>query len=516
MIKKLGLQKYLLIIISGVVFISLISSLFTVAYIQRSITGLIKASEESARTTNNIINLSIDISSIQSGISALLTEKDPDVIEASVAAIQAKSKKVLVDISQCQFDCPSIAELNINYDKKVSELINTKILLGKTSEAIEYYIGDVSPVYLKVLADLNNKGDIVQKNTDLQLKQSAEQAVQLKYVIASSSGLMIVIILLGGLSFRKSLVKALNAISEELKMSTSTIKDTSNKVASTSDFLSESSTEQNASIQSTSQAVQEISSMTEVNKNNVGISTKNAQESQEQIGEGKLAISNMLSAIGKISSSNNQMVSQITKNENEFGEVIHLIQDIDSKTKIINDIVFQTKLLSFNASVEAARAGEHGKGFSVVAEEIGNLAVMSGKAATEISELLNNSVKRVNEIVKNSQSAMGQIVETGKITIAEGTKSANSCHQIFDRISEESSQICSILEEINAGTLEQSKGIEEVNKSMLQLNEVANKGEQISQESFQMSAKLNEQSEQLSKIVNELVVMIDGSKNNLN
>ena len=73
-----------------------------------------------------------------------------------------------------------------------------------------------------------------------------------------------------------------------------------------------------------------------------------------------------------------------------------LISEIGNKTKVINDIVFQTKLLSFNASVEAARAGEHGKGFSVVAEEVGNLAHMSGNSAKEITQLLESSINRVN------------------------------------------------------------------------------------------------------------------------
>lgn len=206
------------------------------------------------------------------------------------------------------------------------------------------------------------------------------------------------------------------------------------------------------------------------------------------------------------------MVEQISRNDTEFAEVINVIKNIDEKTKIINDIVFQTKLLSFNASVEAARAGEHGKGFAVVAEEIGNLAVMSGTAANEISELLNTSVNRVNDIVKNSQSSMNNIVESGKSTIDEGNKNAENCNIIFDQISSESQSICNILEEINAGTQEQSKGIEEVNKSMLQLNDVANKSEQVAQESLQMSTKLNEQSVSLGQIVDELVVMLNGKK----
>src|SRR3954468_23516662 len=69
-------------------------------------------------------------------------------------------------------------------------------------------------------------------------------------------------------------------------------------------------------------------------------------------------------------------------------------QAIQNKTRVINDIVFKTKLLSFNASIEAARAGQYGKGFSVVAEEVGRLAQTSGKAAKEIEALLSESRKK--------------------------------------------------------------------------------------------------------------------------
>ena len=77
-------------------------------------------------------------------------------------------------------------------------------------------------------------------------------------------------------------------------------------------------------------------------------------------------------------------------------------------------IVFQTKLLSFNASVEAARAGEYGKGFSVVAEEVGNLAQMSGIAAKDISALLQSSVKKVEQIATESKTKIDRLVQNSK------------------------------------------------------------------------------------------------------
>lgn len=512
MLKKLGLQKYLLTVIFGVVVISFLSSLFTVTSIQKNMGSLLKASQESAASSNSIIALSIDISSIQSGISPLITEKDPDNLEAGIAKLKDKMKEVQKDIQECKFDCQKVSEIDKSYEEKVNHLVDKLILLGKTSEAIEYFIGDVSPLYLQTLQELETQGDGVRQKTQTFIQESEAQAVKLKYSVIASSVLMILVIIIGGLSFRRGLVQVLKQISEQLSLSTVTLNETSAKVATTSDFLSESSTEQNATIQATSQAVQEISQMTDINRNNVQISTKNAKDSQVKITEGKEAISQMLSSINQISLSNKQMVEQITKNDKEFAEVVNVIQNIDEKTKVINDIVFQTKLLSFNASVEAARAGEHGKGFAVVAEEIGNLAIMSGQAANEISSLLGTSVSRVNDIVKKSQTSMVGIVESGRHTIEEGNKNAENCNVIFDQISSESENICNILEEINAGTQEQSKGIEEVNKSMLQLNDVANKSEQVAQESLQMSARLNDQSESLGKIVDDLVIMLNGKK----
>ncbi|MCX7978832.1 MAG: methyl-accepting chemotaxis protein, partial [Bdellovibrionaceae bacterium] len=79
----------------------------------------------------------------------------------------------------------------------------------------------------------------------------------------------------------------------------------------------------------------------------------------------------------------------------ELEAAMGVIRQVAKKTEVINEIVFQTKLLSFNASVEAARAGEAGKGFAVVAEEVGKLAKMSGDAATEISQIVEKGLSAV-------------------------------------------------------------------------------------------------------------------------
>ncbi|MBF0206507.1 MAG: hypothetical protein HQK53_06425 [Oligoflexia bacterium] len=113
---------------------------------------------------------------------------------------------------------------------------------------------------------------------------------------------------------------------------------------------------------------------------------------------------------------------------NSLEEIMGVIRDINKKTKIINEIVFETKLLSFNASIEAARAGQYGKGFAIVAQEIGNLALMSGKAALGISSLLESSTSQVRELITYIQ---------GKIK--EGENATEDCRRVFGWIAEGSS-----------------------------------------------------------------------------
>jgi len=192
----------------------------------------------------------------------------------------------------------------------------------------------------------------------------------------------------------------------------------------------------------------------------------------------------------------------------EFSEIVKIITEIGDKTKVINDIVFQTKLLSFNASVEAARAGEHGKGFAVVAEEVGNLARMSGSAAKEITDMLGHSINKVNSIVSESSQKVDRLVEIGKDKISMGQSRAESCKQALKKISDNAKTISEMVGEIAHASKEQAQGVQEINKAISQMDQVVQQNTQVSQHSSSQAEQLRAESLALKDTVQNLVKYI--------
>ena len=309
-------------------------------------------------------------------------------------------------------------------------------------------------------------------------------------------------------------IKKLNEIAEGLNSSSVTVSSAANQIASASVELSQASTEQAASLEETSSSIEEINSMISTNTENALNSAKTSEQSLVTANKGKVVIDQMIRAIGNIQDSNSEIMNQIGETNKDIENIVKIINEIGVKTKVINDIVFQTKLLSFNASVEAARAGEQGKGFSVVAEEVGNLATMSGNAALEISQMLDDSIKTVEEVVKNSKDKIGKLVLVGKENVETGTRVARECESVLDEIVNSVASVSKMVSDISSASKEQTQGVHEITKAIAQLDQVTQQNSSSSAESANAAGVLSDQANQLNSLVQLLVQTVSGGKNN--
>ncbi len=171
---------------------------------------------------------------------------------------------------------------------------------------------------------------------------------------------------------------------------------------------------------------------------------------------------------------------------NVVGEVVTTMAAIQTSSKkiaeiisVIDGIAFQTNILALNAAVEAARAGEQGRGFAVVASEVRTLAQRSAGAAKEIKGLIDDSVGKVAEgsqLVNQAGATMGEIVA--------------SVQRVTD-----------IMAEISAASQEQSAGIDQVNQTVVQMDETTQQNAALVEEATAAARAMEEQATQLADAV---------------
>ncbi|MCB9061911.1 MAG: hypothetical protein H6622_10345 [Halobacteriovoraceae bacterium] len=297
--------------------------------------------------------------------------------------------------------------------------------------------------------------------------------------------------------------KVLSSIDElfEISQETNKSSETLNLV---SRDVSDRAVDQAAAIQQTVTTIEELTSMTKSTSDYASTSLIKAQESYQQTKNGKENVQKIVNAVSLISQANERITKQMDENANEMNEIIELINEINNKTHVINDIVFQTKLLSFNASVEAARAGEAGKGFAVVAEEVGNLAQMSGKAALEISELLNSSLENVEVIAKNSKTRTSDIIQNNEKITNSIKEEVEKTSLTFDKVVDNVNEVKQMMNEIANSVKEQAIGIDNISQAMRDLDATVHKNSISSKEALNYSNILNKQSSLLENSADTL------------
>ena len=310
--------------------------------------------------------------------------------------------------------------------------------------------------------------------------------------------------------FATSLTKSILYTTGELSKGAQQITSDAIEMAKTSSSLAASATEQAAAIQETAASIEEMNSMIGKNAANTNQSREVASAGQKTAELGRQVVDQMIQGISEISQANGDIFSQVEESNQEITAITKIIEEIGNKTKVINDIVFQTKLLSFNASVEAARAGENGKGFAVVADEVGKLAQMSGVAAQEISELLSSSVQSVNMTIEKSKSKIDPLMQAGKAKIESGTEIAKKCGEILDKLVIGVNEVDRMIAEIAIASNEQSQGVSEITKAMNQLEITTQQNTEASNKAAFGATSISKEANNVSKSVQSLLQVVNG------
>lgn len=308
----------------------------------------------------------------------------------------------------------------------------------------------------------------------------------------------------------KSIGRKLSIVSKEVDNTVLSFKKTSEETQRSIEILTQISVEQSSAIEETSSSVHEIKTMAELNVKNSEDALKVSMDNKEISLRGKAALSQLEEAIKEIEESINKMNTEIESNNKKYEAITTVIAEIGNKTNIINDIVFQTKLLSFNASVEAARAGEAGKGFAVVAEEVGKLAAVSGDASKEINSLIDNSSERISKIIEESKFMMARLNQETAIKVEKGQAASGEFSELFDGIISNVEKMSMSINDMAQASKEQGDGINQINMALNQLSESGHLGMNSAEGLKTQVDLLNHGTETLNQTVSVLNKEIHG------
>jgi methyl-accepting chemotaxis protein len=237
------------------------------------------------------------------------------------------------------------------------------------------------------------------------------------------------------------------------------IDDSSNSLLNNVDTLNKASNEAAASIEETAAALEEI--------------TGNVASTTEKIA----MMSNLTNTVTKASSEGGSLAQETT---DAMDEINNQVTSINEAITVIDQIAFQTNILSLNAAVEAATAGEAGKGFAVVAAEVRNLASRSAEAAKEIKDLVEKANEKAN---------------AGKLT---ADKMINGYGVLSGNIEE----TIKLIDDVNVSSKEQQKGI-------VQINDAINSLDQQTQKNAEIASQTKGIAENTSNIAKNIVKTVD-------
>lgn len=263
-----------------------------------------------------------------------------------------------------------------------------------------------------------------------------------------------------------NIIDSLNELMSSIRIAADQVAAGAKQVSSGSQNLSRGAAEQASSVEQLTSSIAEISTQTKNNAKNANEANELAKTTKENAMLGNNHMNEMLNAMNDINESS---------------------ANISKIIKVIDDIAFQTNLLSLNAAVEAARAGQYGKGFAVVAEEVRNLAARSANAAKDTTALIEGSVKKIEA----------------------GTQIANETAAALSKIVSNIDRVSNLVSDIAAASNEQATSISQIDRGVEVVSNVVQTNSATAEESAAASEELSSQAEHLNELLSKFTLRQD-------
>lgn len=350
---------------------------------------------------------------------------------------------------------------------KANSTMYDLILKGDIAGADSYQAGTLIPIAKEV----GNAGAHLAQLETTSVTAYADEAISSVTPVLYLSGAMIFLAL--GVAavvvfVVRSISKTLTESISELRDGADQVADAASQVSSSSQSLAQGSSEQAASLEETSASSEEINSMARRNTDNSRSTAQLLAKSLEKVTLANRYLGEMV-----------QSMDEITESSGKISKII----------KVIDEIAFQTNILALNAAVEAARAGEAGMGFAVVADEVRSLAQRSAQAAKDTTTLIEDSIAKSSE----------------------GKGKVDQVAMAIKAVTEDTTRIKVMVDEVSLGSEEQSRGIDQIGRAISQMEQVTQTTAASAEESAAAAEELNAQSQTMQDVVSRLHAMVSDS-----
>jgi methyl-accepting chemotaxis protein/methyl-accepting chemotaxis protein-1 (serine sensor receptor) len=344
------------------------------------------------------------------------------------------------------------------------EELSQAVATGKMDAALETFGQKVQPRLEEMAKAATSLVD--QENRELAAASEASANKSTRSMAATVTLMVLAFgVGIGVLLVVRNANGSLKVLSARIADSAAHVASAAKQVSAASQSLAQGASEQAASLEETSASTEEIVSITRKNADHASEVAGLMQKTEQDSGESNRTLDRMVEQMKEIDGSSHKIARII---------------------KVIDEIAFQTNILALNAAVEAARAGEAGLGFAVVADEVRNLAQRCAQAARDTAALIEESIA----------------------TAGDGNARLDQMAGAVRSMTQSAIRVKSLVDEVNLGSQEQTRGMEQISRAIVQMEQVTQRTAAGAEQSASAGAELDGHASTLRDLVHEMHQMV--------